>query len=227
MQKRNLLLLALAGLAPLAAHASVLNVTVNTSGLVGHPAAPFYIELQLTDGSGTGDGNNTVVADNFNFGVGGSAGGLFDPALGDVTGDLSSGVTLKDTQFLALFHQSFVPGDLLSFRLNLGENVDDPVPDGFTFSILDSSETPLPTLEPFFQDFIFAADLTGPNPSIQAYGGDTSRSPAAGGDAIQFDVRYALDTAGPPVQTPEPRMLWPLAGLMLAAAFRARGRQAA
>ena len=175
MQKLNYLLFALAGFAPCAAHAGIVTITVITQSLIGHSAAPFYVELQLTDGSGTGDGNNTVIVDSFDFGAGGSAGTLFDPPMGDVTGDLASGVTLKDTQFFALFRQSFNPGNILSFRLDMSSNADAGTPDGFTFNILDNSLSPIPTLEPFGQDFIFTADISGASPSIQAYGGDTGR----------------------------------------------------
>jgi hypothetical protein len=217
MQKLNRILLALACLAPCAAYAEVLNISVTTGSLIAHPAAPFYIQFEFTDGSGTNDGNNVVVVDNINFGAGGSAGGLILPDTGDVTGNLSTGVTLKDTQFLAMFTQSFTPGNTLSFRLTMTNNADaGGTPDSFTFYILDSSFTPLPTLEPFGQDFIFSADITGSPSSKQSYAADTSRSPAAGGDAIDFSVTTSV--AG----VPEPGTMWPVAGILLAAGFRAR-----
>lgn len=217
MQNLNRMLLALCCLAPCAARAEVLNISVTTGSLIAHPAAPFYIQFQLTDGSGTNDGNNVAVVDDINFGAGGSAGLLFDPAVGDVTGDLSSSVTLKDTQFLSMFTQSFNPGNTLSFRLTFTNNVDaGGTPDGFTFYILDSSLSPLPTLEPFLQDFIFSVDIDGSPASQQFYGGDTSRSPAAGGDAIDFAVRSSV------VSNPEPATLWMVGGVLIAAGFRAR-----
>jgi hypothetical protein len=36
----------------------VYNIAMNTGPLTGHAAAPFSVEFQLNDGSGTGDGNN-------------------------------------------------------------------------------------------------------------------------------------------------------------------------
>jgi hypothetical protein len=41
----------------LAAHAdAIYNISINTSTLAGSPAAPFYLQVQLADGSGTGMG---------------------------------------------------------------------------------------------------------------------------------------------------------------------------
>jgi hypothetical protein len=158
-----------------------------------------------------------VIVDNINFGAGGSAGSLFAPALGDVTGDLSSGVTLKDTQIIAMFTQSFNPGNTLSFRLTLSNNVDaGSMPDSFTFYVLDSSLSPLPTMEPFLQDFVYSVDIVGSPASTQSYDADTSRSPVMGGSAIDF----AVSSSG--VSNPEPATMWTVAGVLLAAGIRAR-----
>jgi hypothetical protein len=217
MQNLNRMLLALACLVPCAAKAEVLNISVTTGSLIAHPAAPFYIQFEFIDGSGTGDGNNVVVVDNIDFGAGGSAGALFLPPAGDVTGDLSTGVTLKDTQFVSMFTQSFDPGSVLSFRLSFTKNVDaGSPPDGFTFYILDNSLNPLPTLEPFMQDFIVSVAIDGSPASTWSYGADTSRSPGAGGDPIDFAV--STSAAG----VPEPAMMWPVAGILLGAGICAR-----
>src|SRR5437016_13675526 len=90
------LVLALAQQRP--AHAGIINgsVSLDTSGLSG----TFELGFILTDGSATGDANNTVTLGNFGFG-GGSAGSV-DPLLstGGASGDLTSGVALVDSAFL-------------------------------------------------------------------------------------------------------------------------------
>ena len=83
-------------------------VSVDTSLLTAHPAGPFYLDFQLNDGSGLGDGNNTAMLTNFNFG-GGSATGA-GTSFGDVSGDLYSGVTQADSTPLNKFYQGFNPG---------------------------------------------------------------------------------------------------------------------
>jgi len=206
-----------------AAHATaIITVVVDTHTLVGHAAAPFYLDFQFTDGSGTGDGNNMVEIHSFDFGLGGSIGSLFETPQGDATGDLSSGITLRDTQFFNSFGQSFNPGDKLTLQVNLPGNVDAAgTPDGFTFSILDSSLFPIPTLAPFLQDFVLAADIDGANPTIQVYGGDISRTPSAGGTVLDFGVQYSSDS----VDVPEPAANWEVAvGLLLAVLARIRIR---
>src|ERR1035437_245012 len=75
----------------------VYDVALNTTGLVGHPAGPFSVAFQLTDGSFVGDENNTVVINNFQFGGGGVSGSA--TTLGSISGDLSSSVTLTDGTF--------------------------------------------------------------------------------------------------------------------------------
>jgi len=63
----------------------------------------FSLDFQLTDGSGTGDANNTVILSDFGFGGGTAVG---NPNLtGGATGDLASTVTLTDTAFLNDFFQ--------------------------------------------------------------------------------------------------------------------------
>ena len=56
-----------------ASHAGPIGITLATAPLAGNPGAPFSLDFQFTDGSGTNDGNNTLTLTNFNFG-GGSAG---------------------------------------------------------------------------------------------------------------------------------------------------------
>jgi hypothetical protein len=41
--------------------ATVFQVNVDTSLLIGQAARPFFLDFQLTDGSGTGDGNTSIA----------------------------------------------------------------------------------------------------------------------------------------------------------------------
>ena len=88
------LMLAMAQQRP--AHAGIINgsVSLDTSGLSG----TFELGFIVTDGSATGDANNTVTLGNFGFG-GGSAGAV-DPLLttSGASGDFASGVTLTDSR---------------------------------------------------------------------------------------------------------------------------------
>ncbi|MBZ5673919.1 MAG: NF038129 family PEP-CTERM protein [Acidobacteriia bacterium] len=149
----------------------VKTVTLDTAGLGILPGGPFSLAFELADGTGSGDGNNSVVLSDFQFGFGGSpsASPLF--TLGAVLGDLSSTVTLTDADVANVFVQDFVAGDTLSFLLSFTTNVDAGTPDEFIFSILDSSLNPLPTssaspLSPFL-----AIDLDSANPAILTFDG--------------------------------------------------------
>jgi hypothetical protein len=132
-----------------AGHATTFNYTVmvNTAGLIGSPSAPFSLDFQLTDGSGTGDGNNTATVSGFAFGGGGPSGGAF--TTGGVGGDLGSAVTLTDSapfQFPYEFYQGFTPGATLSFNVSITGNADAGLtPDGFSFAILDNNLFNIPT----------------------------------------------------------------------------------
>src|SRR5688572_23187323 len=70
-------------------------VSMDTSALVGHPAGSFFLDFQLNDGEGWGNGNNTAVLSNFTFGSGGATGSA--TTFGGASGDLWSAVTLTDT----------------------------------------------------------------------------------------------------------------------------------
>jgi hypothetical protein len=114
------------------------NVIVNTAPLVGNANGPFSLDFQLNDGSGLGDGNNTVTLSNFRFG-GGSAAGA-PTHIGGATGNLASGISLTDTDFLNEFFQPLAVGTTLSFLVTMTRNVDAGLtPDLFSFAILDNA----------------------------------------------------------------------------------------
>ena len=167
------------------------NVTLDTSGLVGHPAGPFYIDFQLNDGSSSfARGINTATISAFTFGEGGKPTG--SPNLfGGAQGNLTTSVTLTDdTAFYNEFFQSFTPGSILSFSVSLTARVDPgETPDAFSFSILDSLLSPIPTTN-FADAFLFininSIKLTYLDLPDSIFAGDPTRPPLAGGDPISI-----------------------------------------
>jgi hypothetical protein len=122
----------------------IFSVNLDTAPLIANPAAPFSLDYQLLDGSGTGDANNTAMIDSFVFGTGSPIGSPM--IIGGASGSLSSSVNIIDSAFLNEFSQQFNPGSQLSFRVELTTNVDaGPAPDAFSFSILDNSGSEIPT----------------------------------------------------------------------------------
>jgi len=191
----------------------IYNVSLDTSPLIGNAAGPFSLDFQFTDGSGINDGNNTVTLSNFDFGAGGGTG--LPTTAGTVSGDLTSGFTLTDSDFLNEFTQTFTPGATLDFTIDLTTNVDagGVPPDEFTFAILDNTGAEIPTLGLF--DTLLLADIDSSNPTLFAYASDTSRGTAATGDPISLDAPIVTSA------TPEPSALWlPVCGLAMVALRR-------
>ncbi len=179
----------------------ICDVSLNTAPLMANPAGPFSVDFQFNDGSGLGDGNNTVIVDNFNFGSGGPVGSA--SIFGSVSGDLASGITLTDSGFFNDFNQQFTPGAVLRFTVNLTTNLDSiNVPDEFSFAILDSSGA---------GNAMLIADINSSSPSLLGYSSD------------------ALSLAAPAITAvPEPSSGWLAAGACgLFAALRARSASAA
>jgi hypothetical protein len=159
----------------------VFDVSLDTSGLMGHSAGPFYIDFQLNDGSGNfSEGVNTAKISNFSGGRLTGTPQLF----GGATGSLAAGstLTLKDNAALINeFFQTFTPGSLVSFHVSLTTNVDSgPIPDAFSFSILDNLLSPIPTTN-FADAFLFvninSAIATQPDLLNSILAGDPTRPP--------------------------------------------------
>jgi hypothetical protein len=171
-------------------------VTLDTTPLMEDPAGPFSLVFQLTDGNGTGDGNNTVTLSDFVFGTGGPSGA--PTTFGGVSGGVGSTVTLVDTSFLNYFIQPFTPGTTLGFTIAMTDNVDaGGIPDGFAFSISDNTGQNIPTQAGPFADMFISIAFDSSNPTVTVFASDTTRSPAGGGGPI--------DLGAPIVQAvPEP-----------------------
>ena len=149
------------------AHAD--SVTIDTTSLQGNASGPFELGFVLLDASISGDGNNTTVLSNFDFG-GGSAGAVTNSG-GGVTGDLLSGITLTDSNPAGFnfIVSAFTPGTALSFNLAMTANPDltiDPssgLPgDQLLFFILDNTGQPIPSTDNSTPD-AFAIATVGPS----------------------------------------------------------------
>jgi hypothetical protein len=191
-------------------HADTINftVTLNTSPLIASLAGPFSLAFQLVDGSGgsSGDANNTATLSNFNF-WGGAPTGSPIP-FGGASGDLTGTVTLTDSDFFNALIQGFTPGSTLSFLVNLTTNVDlGGTPDAFAFSMLDSSGSAIPTLDPSFADTLLTINIDSANPLILTYATDPNRSTVGGSAFITMDAPVVGAPGPTPVPEPSSLML--------------------
>src|SRR5580693_7643769 len=109
-------------------------ISIDTASLEGNPNAPFTLDLQFIDGSGTGDANNTVTLTDFNL-AGGSL--ALDSSTGGVTVSTGPfGIEMTDSSFFNELEFTFVPGATLSFDLSTTSNADVGTPDTFALAIL-------------------------------------------------------------------------------------------
>jgi hypothetical protein len=167
--KKFYTLMLLAALSTISSQAAVITqITLDTSSLKVNVGSPFSLAFEL--GGGSESGNNTAILSNFNFGTGSAAG---SPILvGGALGDLTSGLTLTDSDVDNIFIEGVSFGDLLSFNLTLTTNVDfGGTPDDFIWSILDSTETPVPTTSssPLFP--LLAITIDSSHPSVGTFDG--------------------------------------------------------
>ncbi len=168
---------------------TTIDVQLNTAPLVGETAGPFSLAFQLTDGSGTGDANNIITVNNFQFGGGAPAGS--STIFGGAGGEVTSTVSLVDSTFLSFLIQPFTPGANLSFTISTTTIADQGgTLDQFSFAILDSTGTAIPTQGGPYFDVFLAVDLNSP-PNIQTFASDTTRLPAAGGPPIAMEAPSA------------------------------------
>jgi PEP-CTERM motif len=187
----------------LPAHADLsFHVDLDTSVLVGNANAPFALFFQLDDGQGIGDANNSVVLSHFTFAGGsGTGGATLD---GGASGALASGWTITDSSFFNAVTQSFTAGNTLGFDVTLTTHVDaGPVPDEFSFAILDGAGVEITTTG--FGDPLLVVDIDSANPTIQTFAGSGSYA-AMGAPSVGATVS--------PVPEPEAATLF-LAGLAI------------
>jgi hypothetical protein len=161
------------------AQAGEITVTLNTSVLIGSPAAPFFIGFQIADGSFTGDGNNAAVVSNIQFGGGTPVLPACSTTGQGALGDLASSITESDLSVFAYCYQGFVPGSTLSFNVSYTNNVDPTgLPDEFVMVILDRNFTPIPTTGGIA---LLQIDFNSANPTVQVFAGDPTQPEAANG----------------------------------------------
>jgi hypothetical protein len=172
-----------------------LNVSINTSGLPISPGSEIF--FIFTDGSGTGDANNTATMTTFALG-GGSVGAVdIANTFGGASGDISSTVSLTDSSFTNVFAETFSAGSSLSFLLNLTTNLDaGGTPDLFSVAVADPSGTFISTSDPTGFNNLLVINLNSASPSVST-----------------FSSSVNVSTPGP-VGTPEPATIFLLtAGL--------------
>ena len=152
-----------------------LNVSIDTSGLSTSPGSEIF--FIFTDGSGTGDANNTATLTTFALG-GGSVGAVdIANTFGGASGDMSSTVFLTDSSFTSVLAETFSAGASLSFLLNLTTNVDaGGTPDQFSIAIADPSGTLISTSDPTGFDNLFVINLDSASPSPSTYSSSVTLS---------------------------------------------------
>ena len=181
---RSLVLLIASCIVTVPASAEIIyTFDLDTTPLMGQISGPFSLAFGLSDGSGLGDGNNYAILSNFYFGGGSPIGSPL--TFGTAFGDLTTSVILSDASGTALFQQNIVVGTRLQLLLQLSDNPElGGSFDVFTFSILDNTGTPIPSLYGAPLDAFVVASLSPI--SIEVFGSDTSRSPAAGGPPLNL-----------------------------------------
>lgn len=147
------------------------DVNINTLSLAGETGSELFIEL-TGGGSDSGSGYNTATLSDFVLG-GGTAGTVDTLSeIGNVTGDMGSGVSLNDQASpLNLFAQLLTPGSTLSFQMDLTtQDNTGPVPDGLFLFLYDPSGNALATSDPSDSNSLLAVTFNSPTaPSISAF----------------------------------------------------------
>lgn len=167
----------------------ILNVSVDTSSLQGEPGSEVY--FAFTDGSGLGDGNNTVTLSGFSLG-GGALDGV-DPfsTFGGAAGDMASNVSITDSSSYSQFAELLTAGTSLAFTLDATTNAEQgAIPDGLFMFLSDPNGNFVPTNDPSGANSLFAISVGSGLPSVVNY------------DSAQVSL------AVPPTSVPEPDSSW-------------------
>lgn len=162
------------------------HITIDTSALT---LAPYFLDFNLTDGSQSSDGNNTVTLSGFTFTGGNALGSAV--TLGGAKGDFNSTISLTDSSSFSDIYQSFSTNTTsISFDLTLtGLNDAGISNDTFTVSVLDNKTNAIATT-----DVVNSTLLTfnlGSTPSFNQYAG-TSPTVNAQVSAVPEPSTYAL-----------------------------------
>ena len=148
--------------AGLALRARTLEVSVGTVPLVGLTG---YLAFDFVQGSAIP--NNTVTVEKFVtdsiLGAGSSS--------GSVTGSLVPGpLVLGDFIFFNEWLQPVTFGSSISFEMLLSTNTSPGgIPDSFSFFLLDNTQLPYPTSDPFGTNSIFEIDIDSQSPSPSVF----------------------------------------------------------
>jgi hypothetical protein len=121
---------------------------------------------------------------------------------GNETGDATGSIGLSTSDGFEALIQTFAPGSSLSFSADLTTNpYSGPAPDAFSFSILDSSDFPIPTQDPSGADTLLTINIDSASPAILAYATDPTTGTNAG------DVSITMDAPVTATPVPEPGSL--------------------
>ena len=181
------------------------HLDLNTTSLVANPSAPFSLDLQFSQGNGL---SNTLTLSNFVFTGGAPTGAA--TTLGGASGDLGSGVLLRDTSPLNDLYQGFSGTTLgISFDVSSTLNPSAGTPNLFTVSILGADLLPILTTSPGAgttaeTDYLVGVPIDDSSTfaSVRTYTSNVPGSTTPGGTV-----------AASPLAVPEPSSL----GLMLLA----------
>ena len=196
-------------------------VSLDAGGLNGQ--GKFFLDFQLLDGNGTGDGNASAILSGLSL-TGGTLDGTPTRA-GMTPGDPAGAglmLTDSDTSGVADYRQAFSvtnTASLLTFNVTLSTSapLDAPTPDQFNFLILGADgATPLPTTGPAGAE-IAGSSFDSLAPSLSGYA-TASNSPVA----------LSAPQIGPAVAAvPEPSSLtlFGLGALPACVRLRRRARQ--
>ncbi len=165
-------------------------VTLNTASLVGNTNAPFSLDVVLGSGSQTPNSDNTVTLSNFVFANGTL--GAVSFSNGGESGSMASTVTLTNSSTdneLAQFFSNSVTQ--ISFNVSETSNTNNPVPDQFNVSILDSGLNNIPTTDPGGGNTLVLTNIT----TAQTINSVSTYRSTAGGEAP--GVTAAVPEPGP------------------------------